>query len=331
MTFPLSQNISTGDTLMNADCKKRLVMAGVYIPPAVFFRSIEPLSLAEQEKLEMCLGLLQKEDPSFVVRQVPETGQTLVGGMGELHLEYLLDRLFTHYNVKGVVGPIMIAYRTAPKAATELTLEAEHQYEAPSGKRTYGWVKARVEGRELEEASTHERLEDGVSVVWNPIGTVTSAQKQAVQTFREGVLSACLRGALKGFPLVNVEVEILDWRTEDETGNAIKVCAEKLIREFCSQCALAVLEPTMAVQVRSETDTFGSVIADITSGRRGEVLEIEVEGRDKIAKALVPLKEMIGYSRHFRSLTAGKGSFEMHFQDFRPVSDAEQKEIVGAF
>lgn len=323
------KNVSTGDTLMGADSKQFVVLQGLHIPPAVFFRSIEPYSLAEQEKLDSCLALLQREDPSFVVRQEPETGQTLVGGMGELHLEYLLDRLFKHYGVNGEVGPIMIAYRTAAREAVELTQEAEHHHDAPSGKRTHGWVKARIESRDLDDAGAYERVEDGVSVVWNSIGRVTTEQKRTVEAFREGVVAACMRGALKGFPLVNIDVELLEWRSEDESGTAVKVCAEKLIREFCSQTRLAVLEPTMAVEIRSEAESFGGVIADITSARRGEVLEVEVEGLEKVAKAVVPLKEMIGYSRHFRSLTAGKGSFEMHFKNFAPLSEAQQSLILG--
>ncbi len=125
------------------------MLQGVTVPPPVFFRSIEPPSLAKQVKLDECLALLHKEDPSFQIRVEPETSQTLVGGMGELHLEYILDRLFTHYGVTGLVGSIMIAYRCAPESAVELEVVAEHDYQTSGGQRTYAQVKALVTSLDL--------------------------------------------------------------------------------------------------------------------------------------------------------------------------------------
>lgn len=349
------KHVSTGDTLMAADAKgPLLLLAGVRIPPPVFFRAIEPQSVGEQKRLDEALALLHQEDPSFVINVDADTGQTLVGGMGELHLEYLMDRLLTHYGVTGVVGRIMIAYRCAARTAKEATLDAEHDYETPSGKRTYGRVRATVRSRPLQDAAKYARVEDGIGVDWKHVGTVAAADKRVLQSFSEGVLAGCARGAIMGFPIVNLDVMLLEWHTEgdlNEAVTALRVCGEKIVRRFAeSQAPLALLEPAMQVEFRVEEGAFGAVMADVSSARRGEVEQVSLEGREKVAHATVPLKEMIGYryttvaalhvvlffcshfhlpSRHFRSLTAGKGSFAMQFSEFRPVSDTEYEQIVA--
>lgn len=318
------KNVSTGDTLMYADTKAPVQLDGVRIPPPVFFRSIEPRSLSEQDKLDECLNLLHKEDPSFVISVNSETGQTLVGGMGELHLEYILDRLEKHYGVQGVIGEIMIAYRSAPKDAHEEEVTVEHMYESGSGKSLFGSLRARVFSNDLEEASQHIRVEDGNSVTWGIIGAMSPADKKALQAITEGLASACIRGNHKGYPIVNIGLEVLEWKTEGDIGGdsgiALKVCAEKAVRQVWSNLEdYVTLEPAMQVEVRTESDTFGTVTSDIVSGRRGVVSDVRIEGREKVGQALVPLKEMIGYSKILRSKTAGKGSFTMEFAKYIPV------------
>lgn len=325
------KNVATGDTLMHGECKSPLVLQGIPIPPPVFFRAIEPNSLADQESLEESLKLLHKEDPSFQTHVHPDTGQTLIGGMGELHLEYILDRLQKHYKVQASVGEIMIAYRCAPKTESSQVVSTEHSYES-SGKLIRGFLKARVYSGELSAASLHARVEDGRNVEWDAEGQEAEddERKKVLACVAEGLGAACNRGNLRGYPLVNVGLSVLEWGLEGDTssgpdwGLALKICAEKAVRSVWSpenDNALQVLEPAMRVEIRTEGDAFGAVTSDIASARRGVISDVRVEGREKVAIARVPLAKMMGYAKIFRSKTAGVGSYTMEFQEYVPSRD----------
>jgi elongation factor G len=316
------KNVATGDTLMEGTTKSPMVLQRVTIPPPVFFRSIEPQSLAEQDKLDASLALLHREDPSFQISVNKDTGQTLVGGMGELHLEYILDRLKTHYKVNGVVGNIMIAYRCAPETAVEEEVDLTHTYDAGNGKIMAVRIKMTVSSGELEDALKHLRVEDGRSVKWVGDNPLKSRELLAFEAITEGFHAACNRVNSKGHPLVNVFAEVSQFQVEGDTSlndalSVFKACAERAVRTvWDSDEGLIVLEPAMTVQVRVESESLGAVSADLTSARRGVIGEVRVEGRERALTATVPLKEMIGYSPAFRQKTAGKGSYTMEFQQF---------------
>lgn len=318
------KQVSTGDTLMEASTKRPLRLRRIDIPPPVFFRAIEPQSLADQDKLEACLELLHKEDPSFQISVDAETGQTLVGGMGELHLEYILDRLVKHYNVQGVVGEIMIAYRCAPLVQSETLVEEECTYDGGNGKTVRGSVTMRLFAHPLEDASSYVRIEDGRWVEWGEdMEKRTTRDKKALHAILEGIEAGCNRGNSRGYPLVNIGAEVLAWNVEGDSsgagdwGTVLRVCAERALRSvWHDDEQFAVLEPAMTVEVRVENDFFGPVGADLTSARRGVISEVRVEGREKVAMATVPLKEMIGYSSQFRQRTGGRGSYSMEFQKY---------------
>ncbi len=319
------KNVSTGDTLMEASNKVQMVLPRVTIPPPVFFRSIEPQSLAEQDKMDSCLQLLHKEDPSFQITVDKDTGQTLVGGMGELHLEYILDRLLTHYKVKAVVGDIMIAYRCAPKLAVEEEVDMEHVYDSGTGKIVTTHIKMTLACGELEDALKHVRVEDGRSVKWAG-ETLKPKELLAYEAIVEGFNTACNRVSVSGHPMVNVSAIVHSWRVEGDVGagdalSVLKACAERAVRSMWSEeSQLSTLEPAMSVEVRVESEFVGLISADLTSARRGVIGDVRVEGRDRVLTATVPLKEMIGYSPAFRQKTAGKGSYTMEFQQFVVVA-----------
>ena len=319
------KQVSTGDTLMDAGSKVPLTLPRVEIPPPVFFRAIEPQSLAEQDKLDASLQLLHREDPSFKISVDAETGQTLVGGMGELHLEYILDRLLTHYKVQGVVGDIMIAYRCAPRDQIEETVDMSHTYESGNNSKTVlGMLNLTLFSRALDEASLHKRVEDGRSVEWGLLKKMTSQDKNALEAIEEGITAGCNRGNSKGHPLINIGAIVNSYSVEGDTsgagdwGTVLRVCAEKAVRKVwgTDDSQLVTLEPAMKVEVRVESECFGSVSADLTSARRGFISEVSIQGRDKIAVAIVPLKEMIGYSSQFRQRTGGRGSYSMEFESY---------------
>ncbi len=243
---------------MIGNSKESVVLERVRIPPPVFFRSIEPCSLADQDKLDASLALLRQEDPSLQVSSNPETGQTLIGGMGELHLEYLLDRLEKHYKVKGIVGDIMIAYRCASVDSFSDIVDASLEYES-GGKTVQAYVKMRVVANDFEVAETFQRAEDGVQVVWkgeeklkvrgkNDYGNrVSKLEKKknagkdvkAFESIREGVLAACNRVHPKGFPVVNVEVEVLEFQVDgDDWTSVLKVKRQ----DPCSKSTLILFQ-----------------------------------------------------------------------------------------
>jgi elongation factor G len=317
------KNVATGDTLMYPDAKKsHLVVSGVSIPPPVFFRSIEPQSIAEQDKLDLALSLLNKEDPSFQISVNEDTGQMLVGGMGELHLEYILNRLESHYKVTGIIGDIMIAYRCAPKEEMEKEVEVEHSYEIGPSKTLHGRVRMSIYSGDMEDACDQVQIEDSRVVEWDGDEKMKSQDKKALEAVKEGVEAACNRGNSYGYPMVNIGANLLEWDVEGDVqsgdfGIVLKVCAEKAVREvFNNDEDFSVLEPAMLVEIRTENDVFGSISSDLASARRGIISNVRLEDQEKVATAVVPLKEMIGYSSQFRQRTGGRGSYSMEFKNY---------------
>jgi len=308
------KTVSTGDTI--CDDESPIVLESIEFPTPVIQLAVEPRTKADQEKLGMAIQKLAQEDPTFRVATDPETGQTILSGMGELHLEIIVDRMMREFGVAANVGKPQVAYRETVRKNSE----AEGRHIKQSGGRgQYGVVKIRMEP--LPPGSGFEFVNEtyGGSIPKEYIGPAEAGMKEAL----EG-------GILAGFPMSDLRVTLYDgsYHDVDSSEIAFKIAGSIAVKEAARRAKPVLLEPIMAVEVVVPEEYMGDVIGDLNS-RRGRIEGMELRGTSQIIKAHVPLSEMFGYATDLRSRTQGRGSFTMHFGRYEEVPASLAEEIVS--
>ncbi len=296
----------TGDTL--SDEKRPIILESLQFPQPVISVAIEPKTKADQEKLGISLGKLAIEDPSFKVRYDEETGQTIISGMGELHLEIIVDRLRREFKVDANVGKPQVAYRET----ITVPAQAEGKFIRQTGGRgQYGHVKIRVEPRERE--SGFEFIDEIKS------GAIP---KEYIPAVEKGIREAMETGVIAGYPVVDIAVRLYDgsYHEVDSSEIAFKIAASMAFKDAVRRAGAIILEPVMSVEVVVPEEFMGAVIGDLSS-RRGKILGTELRGGMQAIKAEVPLAEMFGYATNLRSMTEGRGTFTMEFSHYSNVPE----------
>ncbi len=308
------RTVSTGDTICDDD--HPIVLESIDFPMPVIQLAVEPKTKADQEKLGMAIQKLAQEDPTFRVNTDPETGQTILSGMGELHLEIIVDRMMREFGVGANVGKPQVAYRETIRRKAEA--EGRHVRQT-GGRGQYGHVKIRVEP--LPTGAGFEFVNEvyGGTVPREYIGPVEVGIKEAL----EG-------GILAGYPMSDLKVSLYDgsYHEVDSSEMAFKIAGSLAIKEAAKKAKPVLLEPIMAVEVVVPEQYMGDVIGDLNS-RRGRIEGMQLRGTTQIIKAMVPLSEMFGYATELRSRTQGRGSFTMHFGKYEEVPGGLAEEIVN--
>ena len=308
------KTVQTGDTI--CDDNSPIVLESIEFPTPVIQLAVEPKTKADQEKLGMAIQKLAQEDPTFRVATDPETGQTILSGMGELHLEIIVDRMMREFGVGANVGKPQVAYReTIRKPA-----EAEGRHVKQSGGRgQYGVVKIKVEP--LPTGSGFEFVNEIYG---------GSIPKEFIKPVEAGMREALEGGVLAGYPMSDLKAILYDgsYHDVDSSEMAFKIAGSIAIKEAARRAKAVLLEPIMAVEVVVPEEYMGDVIGDLNS-RRGRIEGMELRGTTQIIKSMVPLSEMFGYATDVRSRTQGRGSFTMHFGRYEEVPSALAEEIVN--
>ena len=304
----------TGDTL--CDENKPIVLEKIIFPIPVISIAIEPATKADQEKMGMALQKLMEEDPTFKVHTDPETLQTIIEGMGELHLDILVDRMRREFKVTANVGKPQVAY----KETIRITAEAEGKYIKQSGGRgQYGLCWLRVEPQERGKGFEFEdEIKGGV------------IPKEYLPAIEKGVKEGVVRGILAGYPVVDVKVSCFDgsYHEVDSSEAAFKMAGSMAFQAACKKANPVILEPTMKVEVLTPEQFMGDAIGDLNS-KRGQILEMADRGQMKVVKAMVPLASMFGYVTTLRSLTQGRASSTMEFDNYAEVPNNVALEIIS--
>ncbi len=306
------KDTTTGDTL--CDEKHQVVLEKMVFPEPVIELAIEPKSKADQEKMGIALQKLAKEDPSFRAKTDHETGQTIIAGMGELHLDVLVDRMRREFNVEANVGKPQVAYRETIKT----TAECEGKYIKQSGGRgQYGHVWVKFEPNK----------DNGYEFVDEVVGGVVP--REYIPVVDKGLQEALAGGVLAGYPMIDVKCTLFDGSYHDVDSNemAFKIAASMALKEAKNKCNPCILEPIMNVEVVVPEEYMGTVMGDLTS-RRGKPLGNESRGRDISIRAMVPLSEMFGYMTVLRSNTQGRGTYQMIFDHYEEVPRSIAEDII---
>ncbi len=307
------KTVSTGDTV--CDEKKPVVLEAMDFPAPVISLAIEPKTKADQEKLGQGLGKLKAEDPTFHVKTDEETGQVVISGMGELHLEIIVDRLKREFSVEASVGKPQVAY----KETITRPSEGEGRYVKQTGGRgQYGHAKIRMIPRKPGE---------GYEFVNEIVGG--SIPKEFIKPIDQGIREAMTTGVLAGYPMDDVKIELYDGSYHDVDSNemAFKIAGSMAYKDGAKKAHPVLLEPVMRVEVVVPEDYMGDVIGDITS-RRGHLQSMEARGGSQVINARVPLSEMFGYATDLRSRTQGRGAYSMHFDRYEQLPNAAADEVI---
>ena len=309
------KDTTTGDTLCDLDAK--IVLERMEFLEPVISIAIEPKTKADQEKMGIALGKLAAEDPSFRVHTDEETNQTIISGMGELHLDIIVDRMKREFNVEANIGAPQVSYRETIKTA----VEADGKFVRQSGGRgQYGHVVFKLSPREPGSGFEFVNSIVGGAVPREYIGAVEKGAEQQLES-----------GVIAGFPMVDVSVELIDGSYHDVDSNemAFSIAAGMGIKNGCAEANAVILEPIMNVEVTTPEEYMGDIIGDLNS-RRGMVASMDDIPTGKSIKAEVPLSEMFGYSNRMRSLTQGRANYSMEFAKYMEAPKNIQEEIIAA-
>jgi len=307
------KGVTTGDTI--CDPAHKIVLEAMSFPEPVISVSIEPKTKVDQEKLGVALAKLMQEDPTFKVHTDPDTGQTLISGMGELHLEIITDRLVREFNVGANVGKPQVAYKEA------ITVEAagEGRFVRQTGGRgQYGHAKIRMRPTSEADFVFNNAIVGGV------------IPREFIKPIEQGIREAMETGPLAGFPLSGVEVDLYDgsFHEVDSSEIAFKIAGSMAFQDAAKKARPALLEPVMAVEVVTPEEYMGEIIGDLTS-RRGRVQHMEPRGSVQVINARVPLSEMFGYATDVRSLSQGRASYTMQFAAYEQAPRSVSEEVVA--
>ena len=308
------KDTATGDTL--CDAKHPVILESMEFPEPVISVAIEPKTKADQDKMGVALGKLAEEDPTFKTETNQETGQTIISGMGELHLDVIVDRLKREFKVEANVGSPQVAYRETFRKAAEV----EGKFVRQSGGRgQYGHVWIKFEPN--EEGA-------GFEFVDNIVGGVVP--REYIPSVEEGVREAMENGVLAGYPLIDVKATLYDgsYHDVDSSEMAFKVAASMALKAAKNKCDPVLLEPIQKVEVVVPEEYMGDIMGDITS-RRGRVDGMEARGNAQVIRAFVPLAEMFGYATALRSNTQGRGTYTMVFDHYEEVPKNIADEIIA--
>ena len=306
------KNVTTGDTL--SDAKDLVVLERMEFPEPVISLAVEPKSKPDQEKMSIALGKLAQEDPSFRVSSDEESGQTIISGMGELHLEVLVERMKREFSVEANVGKPQVAYREAIKS----NVEVEHKYAKQSGgKGQYGHVLMRMEPCE-EEFEFVDEIKGG------------AIPKEYIPAVSKGVQEQLQNGVIAGYPLQGVKVTLYDgsYHEVDSSEMAFKLAGSMAAKDGALKANPVLLEPMMDVEVVTPEDYMGDVVGDLNR-RRGQVQNMDDIPSGKAITALVPLSEMFGYATDLRSATQGRATYTMEFKKYLEVPSNLTEEIIN--
>jgi len=307
------KDTTTGDTL--CDEKNLVILESMEFPEPVISLSIEPKSKADQDKMTTALQKLQEEDPTFRAETNQETGQIVISGMGELHLDIIVDRMRREFKVEANVGAPQVAYRETFRSSAQV----EGKFARQSGGRgQYGHVW--IEFSPNEEGAGFE-FENGI------VGGVVP--REYIPAVQAGLEDAMQNGVLAGYPLIDVKARLFDgsYHDVDSSEMAFKIAASMALKNAVSKCNPVILEPMMKVEVVIPEEYMGDIMGDITS-RRGRVEGMEARGNAQVVKAFVPLSEMFGYATSLRSNTQGRGTYSMHFDHYEEVPKSISEEII---
>ena len=312
------KDTTTGDTL--ADSANPVVLESMTFPEPVIEVAIEPKTKADQEKLSTAIQKLADEDPTFQVKQDEETGQTIVSGMGELHLEVLVNRMKTDFKVEANIGKPQVAYRETIRKVVE-----KHEY--THKKQTGGSGQFARVIIKLEPLDTSA---DGALYEFDNKITGGRVPREFIPSVDAGAQDAMQYGVLAGYPLVGLKVTLLDgaYHEVDSSEMAFKVAGSQALKEAARLAKPVLLEPMMAVEVTTPEDYMGDVIGDLNS-RRGHIQAMEERSGTRVVKALVPLSEMFGYVGDLRSKTQGRANYSMQFDSYAEVPSSVAKEIIA--
>ncbi len=311
------KDTTTGDTL--CDKAKPIVLESMTFPEPVLHVAVEPKTKSDQEKLGMAIQRLAEEDPTFRVKQDVDTGQTILSGMGELHLEILVDRMRREFNVEANVGKPQVAYRETIKSKVE-KVEYTHKKQT-GGKGQFAKVQVTLEPLPIE-TGVHYEFVNAVSGGRIP--------KEFIPSVDAGIQSAMENGVLAGYPMVGIKATLLDgqYHDVDSSEMAFKIAGSMVFKEAAHKANPVLLEPIMAVEVRTPEEYMGDVIGDLNS-RRGQILHMGEAHGVKIIESLVPLSEMFGYVGDLRSRTQGRAVYSMQFSNYAEVPRNISEAIIA--
>jgi elongation factor G len=307
------KSVSTGDTI--CDERAPVILENIDFPAPVIQLAVEPKTKADQERLGMAIAKLVQEDPTLHVSTDPDTGQTILAGMGELHLEIIVDRMQREFNVGANVGKPQVAYRETIRNIAEADYTHKKQ---TGGSGQYARVKLRVEPLESGEYEFVNEIRGG------------SIPKEFISAVEKGAVEALEHGVLAGYPMSNIKIAVFDgdYHDVDSSEMAFKICSSICFKDAARKAKPVLLEPVMRVEVVVPDEYMGSVNGDLIS-RRGRLEGTEILGSTHIIKSMVPLSEMFGYATELRSRTQGRGAFTMHFGRYEEVPKSVAEEITS--
>ncbi len=307
------KNVTTGDTLCCED--KQIILESMKFPEPVISMAVEPKTSGDRDKLYTALGALSDEDPTFRIKTDEDTGQTIISGMGELHLDIIRDRLLREYRVEANTGKPEVAYRETICKPSESNTKFVRQ---SGGRGQYGHVIISMEPRPR-----------GYGVIIENKVVGGRIPKEFIKPIEKGLLEASTTGALAGYPVVDLHIQILDgsYHPVDSSELAFKIAASMAFKDASKKSGMVLLEPIMKVEITTPDENMGDVIGD-TSSRRGQIIEVETKGNTTKILAHSPLSELFGYATAIRSLSKGRASYSMEPSHFEKVPSELQKQIV---
>ncbi|MDQ3363332.1 MAG: elongation factor G [Actinomycetota bacterium] len=308
-------NTGTGDTLVAADGSEQIVLEEMIFPEPVISQAIEPKTKADQEKLTVALQRLAEEDPTFSVRGDEETGQTIIAGMGELHLEIIVDRLLREFRVDANIGRPQVAYRETVRKRVE---GVEGRFVRQTGGRgQYGHAVINMEHNEEQGYEFDNKIVGGV------------IPREYISSVDKGIKGAMDSGVVAGFPVVDIKVELVDgsFHDVDSSEMAFTIAGSMAAQEALKRANPVLLEPMMSVEVVMPEEFMGDVMGDL-SARRGQIQGMDSRGGGQVIRAMVPLSEMFGYATTVRSKTQGRATFTMQFDHYSEVPKSIAQEIA---
>ncbi len=306
------KNTTTGDTL--CDEKSPIILESMEFPEPVIELSLEPKTKADQDKMGLALAKLAEEDPTFKTYTNEETGQTIIAGVGELHLDIIVDRLRREFKVEAVVGQPQVAYRETIRTEAE----CEGKYIRQSGGRgQYGHVWIKFEPNEGKGFEFVDAIVGG------------SVPREYIKPTQEGLEAALENGMIAGYPVIDVKATLFDgsYHDVDSSEMAYKIAASMALRQAAKKCKPVLLEPIMFVEVTAPQEYLGSVMGDVSS-RRGQITDQEERGNAIIVRAMIPLSEMFGYVTDLRGFTQGRGNYSMKFDHYSEVPKSISEKII---
>jgi elongation factor G len=315
------KDVTTGDTL--CDLTDKIVLERMEFPDPVISVAVEPKSKADQEKMGVALGKLAQEDPSFQVKTDEETGQTIISGMGELHLDIIVDRMRREFKVDANIGKPQVAYRETIRHS----VEQEGKFVRQSGGRgQFGHVYLRIEPLTAEDKGDDEEMHFKFSS--EIVGGVVP--KEYVPAVEKGAYEQLQNGVIAGYPMIDVKVTLYDGSYHDVDSNetAFKIASSMAIKEGAKKAKAVLLEPMMKVEVVTPEEFMGDVMGDLNR-RRGLVQGMDDTSSGKTIRAMVPLAEMFGYATDLRSQTQGRASYSMEFAKYDEAPSSIVEAVIN--